>query len=80
MSKSKVAVATSGKARKKGKKGRKVGKGIHKLSHSKWGNYAALIAHQKSRRLGTLGRRFCKGCDTQLHSRAAFLRYVCKIS
>lgn len=63
--------------RKKGKKGRKIGKGQHKISHSKWGNYAALRAHQQSRRLGTMGRRFCKGCDTQFHSRAALNRHTC---
>jgi hypothetical protein len=28
---------------KKGRKGRKIGKGVRKLSHSKWGKYAALF-------------------------------------
>ena len=30
---------------KPGKRGRKIGKGIRKMSHSKWGSYQALYAH-----------------------------------
>jgi len=78
MSKSQVViVGRSGAARKKGKKGRKLGKGIHKLSHSKWGSYVALINHQTARRVVTMKRRFCLGCDTQFHSRGALNRHDC---
>lgn len=79
MSKSQVIITSNqhGRARKKGKKGRKIGKGAHKLSHSKWGSYTALINHQMARRLATMKRRFCLGCDTQFHSRATFNRHEC---
>lgn len=80
MSKSKVVIVAAtpkGKGRKKGKKGRKIGKGINKLSHSKWGKYAALINHQQSRRFETIARRFCKDCHTQFHSRSVFNRHDC---
>jgi hypothetical protein len=30
---------------KPGKRGRKIGKGVRKMSHSKYGTYAALFAH-----------------------------------
>ena len=30
---------------KPGKRGRKIGKGVRKMSHSKWGTYAGLFAH-----------------------------------
>jgi hypothetical protein len=73
-----VVPSTKGKARKKGRKGRKVGTGIEKLSHSKWGSYAGLIAHQQSRRLATMARRYCKICNSQFHSKAAFNRHVKK--
>ena len=72
-----VTVASRGRARKKGKKGRKIGKGTHKLSHSKWGSYVALINHQTARRKANLLRRFCLACDVQFHSRAALKRHVC---
>lgn len=80
MSKTKVAPvpSTKRKGRKQGRKGRKIGTGIEKLSHSKWGSYAGLIAHQQSRRLASMGRRYCKACETQFHSRAAFNRHAKK--
>jgi hypothetical protein len=62
---------------KGGRKGRKIGKGVHKLSHSSWGSYDALFNHQLSRRRKTLERRFCSVCETQFHSRAALHRHVC---
>lgn len=68
------------KGRKKGKKDRKHGRGILKLSHSKWGTYAGLMAHQTSIRLGRMARRFCKSCHTQFHSRAAYRRHECHAS
>jgi len=77
MSKSKVVIIV-GKKRRGGKRGRNVGTGVYKLSRSRWGSYASLIAHQKSRRLGTMGRRFCKDCSIQFHSRAAYNRHCRK--
>jgi hypothetical protein len=79
MSKSKTASAIVGSKKKdRGKRGRKVGKGVHKLSHSKWGNYAVLINHQFSRRLGRLARRYCKVCKVQFHSRGALKKHACE--
>ncbi len=67
-------------AHKGGKKGtRKHGTGIEKLSHSRWGTYAGLIAHQKSRRLIVLLDRFCKTCNIQFHSRGALHRHDCRL-
>lgn len=63
--------------RKKGKKGRKIGKGIFKLAHSKWGTYAALINHQSDRRAMKLLRRYCFACRIQFHSRAVLKRHEC---
>lgn len=80
MSKTKTATNIVGPKKKdRGKRGRKVGKGVHKLSHSKWGSYVALINHQFNRRLGRLARRYCKACSIQFHSRYAFKKHVCKI-
>lgn len=63
MSKSKSAPTIVGPKKKdRGKRGRKVGKGVHKMSHSRWGNYAALINFQMSRRFERLASRFCKEC------------------
>jgi hypothetical protein len=67
-------------AHKGGKKCRKHGKGLHKLSHSKWGNYAALINHLQSRRLGKLARRQCKICKIQFHSHGALKKHACENS
>ena len=79
MSKSKTApIIVGSKKKDRGKKGRKIGKGVRKLAHSKWGNYAGLINRQTSRRLGTMGRRFCKVCETQFHSRGALKLHACK--
>lgn len=76
MSKSKTApVLVGSKKKDRGKRGRKVGKGQRKLSHSRWGNYTAFNNHQQSRRLGNLARRQCKICLTQFHSRAAFNKH-----
>ena len=33
---------------KPGKRGRKIGKGVRKMAHSKWGTYAGLFAHYAS--------------------------------
>jgi hypothetical protein len=60
-----------------GKKGRKVGKGSYKLSHSKWGSYAGLIARQQSIRLGKMGKRYCKDCEVQFHSTNALHNHTC---
>jgi hypothetical protein len=65
-------------ARKKGKRGRKIGKGKHKLERSRWHSYKALIEHQCKRRAATLKARFCMGCDTQFHSMGALKRHVCE--
>lgn len=78
MSKSTVAVIVSRPAaRRKGRKGRKIGKGDRKISHSKWGSYTALINHQNARRQESLLNRFCLACGIQFHSRAAFNRHDC---
>ena len=65
-------------ARKKGKRGRKIAKGNRKLEHSRWRSYEALINHQAKRRIESMKRRFCLGCDTQFHSRGAMNRHECK--
>ena len=62
---------------KGGKKGRKIGKGVHKLSHSKWGSYESLINHQYARRVATVDRRCCAECETQFHSRGSLNRHDC---
>jgi len=62
---------------KGGRKGRKIGKGIHKLSRSSWKSYAALLSHQHYRRLENFNRRYCKTCETQFHSHAAYNRHDC---
>jgi hypothetical protein len=62
---------------KGGKKGRKIGKGTHKLSHSKWGSYEALINHEQARRVETTKRRYCSECETQFHSRGALKHHDC---
>lgn len=36
---------------KPGKRGRKIGKGIRKAAHSRFGNYAGIMAHVISKRL-----------------------------
>ena len=81
MSKSKVVQVSgesrSGKSRKKGRKGRKIGKGINKLSHSRWGSYVALINHQQSLRFERMASRFCKKCHVQFHSKGAYCRHEC---
>lgn len=43
-----------------GKKGRKVGKGVHKLAHSRWGNYENLFAAQRKRRAETHARHLAR--------------------
>jgi hypothetical protein len=64
-------------ARKKGKKGRKIGKGKAKLAQSKWGTYAALINHQSDRRELKHLQNICTACRVQFHSRAAVKRHEC---
>ena len=79
MSKTKTATNIVGPKKKdRGKRGRKVGKGVRKLSHSRWGNYESLINHLQSGRLGRLARRYCKICKIQFHSRYAFKKHDCK--
>ena len=79
MSKTKsVLVVVSPKKKDRGKRGRKIGKGIRKLSRSKWGSYEALIRHQQARRRATTQARFCDVCKVQFHSRNAFRRHDCK--
>jgi hypothetical protein len=65
---------------KKGRKGRKIGKGVRKLSHSKWGKYAALFDYNTMRRKETLARRRCTCCGVQYHSRSACIRHACSKS
>lgn len=65
---------------KKGRKGRKIGKGIRKLSHSRWANYAGLIAHSEQRREQSMKTRTCLACDKVFHSRGAASRHLCKVS
>lgn len=62
---------------KGGKKNRKHGRGIEKLSHSRWRSYAGLIGHQKDRRIESMMRRFCDFCKIQFHSRGVFNRHDC---
>ena len=64
-------------APKKGRKCRKHGRGVARLARTRWGTYAGLFAHQKSRRTESLLRRFCVSCSIQFHSRAAFNRHAC---
>lgn len=63
---------------KKGRKGRKIGKGIRKLSHSRWVTYAVLITHSEQRREQSMKTRTCSECDKVFHSRGAMARHGCK--
>jgi hypothetical protein len=67
-------------APKKGRRGRKIGKGIRKAAHSRWSNYANLIAACEQRREQSIKARTCLACDKVFHSRAAIRRHLCKVS
>jgi len=60
-----------------GRKGRKVGKGVHKASHSRFGNYAGIFAHSERLKLARMSRAFCKACEIQFHSKNALKRHAC---
>ena len=59
------------------KANRKHGTHVDQIKKSRWGSFAGLIGHQQDRRAATMARRFCKNCQTQFHSRAAFNRHGC---
>lgn len=61
---------------KGGKKGRKIGKGSHKLARSKWGSYQGLMAHQATLKAKRLAKRRCEACGILFQSRSVFLRHV----
>lgn len=65
---------------KKGRKGRKIGKGVRKVSHSRWATYAAVFAHGSQRREKQIKTRTCLACDKVFHSRAAIRCHVCTVS
>jgi hypothetical protein len=62
---------------KKGRKGRKIGKGVRKVAHSRWSTYANLIAHCKQRREQSIKTRTCLACDKVFHSHNAAKRHIC---
>ena len=77
MSKSKSAVIVVGtKKRYRGKRGRNCGTGVYKLSKSRWGSYAVLVAHQQGLRRNRMARRYCNECKIQFHSRGVYLRHA----
>ena len=61
--------------RKGGRKGRKIGKGIIKASHSKWGSYAGIMAHSTAEKRKRMEASFCKICNIQFPSRNVLVRH-----
>ena len=62
---------------KKGRKGRKIGKGVRKVSHSRWATYASVLAHGSQRREQSIKTRTCLACDKVFHSKNAFNKHTC---